>query len=92
MDRRRFVATLGVGLTGAPGRAFSQGRRAARVGWVGGFYSPAAAHSLFEAFRQEMRALGYVEGQNLMADARWMTGTAPDEAARLTAESEYRCR
>ena len=86
MDRRTFVVTLAVGLTVAPGAALSQGRKAARVGWVGGFYSPAAAHSFYEAFRQEMRELGYVEGQNLTAEARWMTGTAPDEAARLTAE------
>src|SRR5260370_5121675 len=33
-----------------------------------------------------MRELGYVEGQNLTIDARWMEGNTPDEAARLTAE------
>jgi putative tryptophan/tyrosine transport system substrate-binding protein len=33
-----------------------------------------------------MRELGYVEGQNLTIDARWMEGNEPEEAARLTAE------
>jgi putative tryptophan/tyrosine transport system substrate-binding protein len=33
-----------------------------------------------------MRELGYVEGQTVTIDARWMDGTAPEEAARLSAE------
>jgi len=86
MDGRAFAVTLGAGLAAAPASALSQGRRAARVGWVGGSHSPSAARALFEAFRQGMGELGYIEGQNLTAEARWMAGTSPDEAARLTAE------
>lgn len=86
MDRRAFVVTLGVGLIAAPASPASQARKAARIGWVGGWYSASAAHSLFEAFRQGMRERGYVEGQDLTTDARWMKGTAPDEAGRLTGE------
>ena len=33
-----------------------------------------------------MRELGYVEGQNLTIDGRWMEGNSVDEAARLTAQ------
>jgi len=33
-----------------------------------------------------MRELGYVEGQTITIEARWMEGTAPDEAAGLSAE------
>jgi len=33
-----------------------------------------------------MRELGYVEGQTVTIEARWMEGTGPDEAARLSAE------
>jgi putative tryptophan/tyrosine transport system substrate-binding protein len=58
----------------------------ARIGWVGGWYSLSAANVLFDAFRQGMRELGYVEGQTVTIEARWMEGTAPDEAARLSAE------
>jgi putative ABC transport system substrate-binding protein len=86
MDRRRFVVALSAGLVAAPGSARAQARKSARVGWVGGWYSPSAAGSLLDAFRQGMRELGYVEGQNLTIDARWMEGNTRDEAARLTAE------
>jgi len=86
MDRRTFVVSIGVGLIAAPASTRSQGRKAARVGWVGGWYSLSAANGLFEAFRQGMRELGYVEGQTVTIEARWMEGTAPDEAAGLSAE------
>jgi len=86
MDRRTFVVSISVGLIAAPALTRSQGRKAARVGWVGGWYSLSAANGLFEAFRQGMRELGYVEGQNVTIEARWMEGTAPDEAAGLSAE------
>jgi putative tryptophan/tyrosine transport system substrate-binding protein len=86
MDRRTFVASLGVGLIAAPASTRSQGRKVARVGWVGGWYTLSAANLLFDAFRQGMRELGYVEGQTIKIDARWMEGTAPEEAARLSAE------
>jgi putative tryptophan/tyrosine transport system substrate-binding protein len=86
MDRRTFVASIGVGLIAAPASSRSQGSKIARVGWVGGWYSLAAANVLFDAFRRGMRELGYVEGQTVAIDARWMEGTAPDEAARLSAE------
>ena len=89
MDRRAFVVTLSVGLIGAPGSTRSQGRKAARIGWVGGWYSPAAAQPLFDAFRQRMRELGYVEGQNLIIDAVWMERLATDEAVRLIGPPTY---
>jgi putative tryptophan/tyrosine transport system substrate-binding protein len=86
MDRRTFVASLIVGITAVPASTRSQGRKMARIGWVGGWYTLSAANGLFEAFRQGMRELGYVEGQTVTIEARWMEGTAPDEAAGLSAE------
>jgi putative ABC transport system substrate-binding protein len=86
MDRRTFVVSLVVGLTAAPASIRSQGRKVARIGWVGGWYTLSAANGLFDAFRQGMRELGYVEGQTVTIEARWMEGTAPDEAAALSAE------
>jgi putative ABC transport system substrate-binding protein len=86
MDRRTFVATLSVVLIATPGSIASQGRKVARIGWVGGWYSLFAANVLFDAFRQGLRELGHVEGQTVVIDARWMEGTALDEAARLSAE------
>ena len=86
MDRRAFVVALGVGLVIAPGSTRSQTRTAARIGWVGGWYSLSAGASIFGAFLQGMREVGYIEGQNLTIDARWMEGNESDEASRLTAE------
>jgi putative ABC transport system substrate-binding protein len=52
---------------------------------VVGFLSPAAAPSArHEAFRQELRALGWVEGQNLRIEFRW----AANSADRLAAMAE----
>jgi putative tryptophan/tyrosine transport system substrate-binding protein len=84
MNRRTFVVALSAGLIAVPTR--SEVRTAVRVGWVGGWYSPSAAASLLDAFREGMRQLGYVEGQNLTIDGRWMEGNSVDEAARLTAQ------
>jgi len=86
MDRRTFAAGIGVVLFAAPVATTSQRRRIARVGWVGGWYSHSAANVLFDAFLQGMRDLGYVEGQTVAIDARWMEGTAPDEAGKLSVE------
>jgi hypothetical protein len=65
--------------------AHAETRRRALIGWIGAWYSPTAAGALFDAFRQGLRDLGYVEGQTFTIDARWMEGNTPDEAARLTA-------
>jgi len=56
---------------------------------VVGFLSPAAAPSArHEAFRQELRALGWVEGQNLRIEFRW----AANKAERLAAMAEELAR
>jgi putative tryptophan/tyrosine transport system substrate-binding protein len=86
MNRRTFVLTLGSGLLGAPGLARAQGRKMARVGWVGAWYSRSGGATFLDAFRQGMRERGYIEGQNLTIDARWMESVSPDEAASITAE------
>jgi putative tryptophan/tyrosine transport system substrate-binding protein len=87
MDRRIFVFTLGTGVvTARSGAAQVLNRKAIRIGYVGAWYSTTTARSLFDAFRQGLGDLGYVEGQNLTIDARWMEGMATDEAARLTAK------
>jgi putative tryptophan/tyrosine transport system substrate-binding protein len=86
MNRRTFVLTLGSGLLAAPGAARAQGRKVARVGWVGAWYSRSGAATFLDAFRQGMRDRGYIEGQNLMIDARWMESVSPDEAASITGE------
>jgi putative ABC transport system substrate-binding protein len=44
-----------------------------RIGVLQAF-SPAVSEPFVEAFRQGLRALGYVEGQNIAAEYRWAHG------------------
>jgi putative tryptophan/tyrosine transport system substrate-binding protein len=48
-------------------------RKVWRIGVIQAF-SPAVGEPFVEAFRQGLRALGYVEGQNLAAEYRWAHG------------------
>jgi putative ABC transport system substrate-binding protein len=57
-----------------------------RIGLLSGLFPPSAPTSREEAFRQGLRALGYVEGQNLVIEYRYAEGRAerlPDLAAEL---------
>ena len=73
MDRRTFIGSVASALLAAPLVVEAQpAKRVARIGFIGAWYSPSAAAILFEAFRRGMRELGYVEGQNLSIDTRWV--------------------
>jgi putative ABC transport system substrate-binding protein len=80
------VLTLALGLLAGPLAAGAQqSPKVARIGFISGS-SPATAGHTFEAFRQGLRDLGYVEGQNLAIEARWAEGKAerfPDLIADL---------
>jgi putative tryptophan/tyrosine transport system substrate-binding protein len=89
MRRRAFIAALG-GTVAWPFAARAQQSampvtgRPARVGILTGGGQP--ANPVFEAFRQEMRRLGYVEGRTLIIEFRSAAGAndrLPDLAAEL---------
>ena len=44
-----------------------------RIGWLSGGDST-SSRSQVEGFRQGLRGLGYVEGQNILLDYRWAEG------------------
>src|SRR6266481_674717 len=80
------MLTLALGIHGAPLTAEAQ--QAEKVHWIGycshGFPLPEFVPHL-EAFREGLRALGYVEGQNLVIEYRYAEGS--DERLRdLVAE------
>ncbi len=54
-----------------------------RIGYLGPTSSSAGAR-LLESFRQGLRELGYVEGQNIFVDYRWAEGR-PDRFPALAA-------
>src|SRR5437870_8356232 len=76
MERRTFLATLVGGLLAAPLAAEAQPReKLPRVGYLSpGSSSDPARLRRFEAFRQGLRELGYVEGQNIVIEPRWAEG------------------
>jgi hypothetical protein len=79
-DRRAFLSTLAGGLLAAPIAAAAQsGSKVHRVGYL------STAGSVFEPFRQGLRELGYVEGQNLVLDVRLAHGRL-DRLPALAAE------
>jgi putative ABC transport system substrate-binding protein len=76
MDRRAFIGTLTGGLLAAPLAAKAQpAGKVPRVGYLSpGSSSDPLRRRRFEAFRQGLRELGYVEGQNIVLEPRWAEG------------------
>src|SRR5207245_1299201 len=69
MDRRAFLGTLGLGVLPAPRVAGAQSRKMFRIGVLSPYSSSTPAPS-FHAFRDGLRELGYVEGQNIVLEYR----------------------
>jgi putative ABC transport system substrate-binding protein len=61
-----------------------QPKKVPRIGYLSAF-TPSAGGPLLEAFRQGLRELGYVEGQNIFIDYRWAEGR-PDRFPILAGE------
>ena len=71
MDRRAFITVMGGSIIAAPlvGEA-QQAGKVARIGMLGG----PPSDPFVEAFKQGLRELGYVEGQNIELQYRWAEG------------------
>lgn len=72
MDRRGFVAMIG-GALAAPLVRAQQPAKVPRIGYLFSFIRSQGEH-LWEACRQGMRELGYVEGRNVVLEPRWADG------------------
>ena len=74
--RRRFLITLNAGVLGTPRVSFAQ--QPSKVARIGYLYFGSRQSSLdtgrYNAFVQGMRELGYVEGTNLIIEARFADG------------------
>jgi ABC-type uncharacterized transport system substrate-binding protein len=74
LGRRAFLAGSGAVLLAAPLTAQAQqAAKVYRIGFLSGG-SAAASKPFAEQFRQGLRELGYVEGQNLIIEYRWAEG------------------
>jgi len=86
MNRRAFLRALSAGLLTAPLAAEAQqAGKVPRIGFLG-VTSASDRPPLLDAFRQGLRELGWVEGQNIVIDYRYAQGRVdrlPDLAAEL---------
>jgi putative ABC transport system substrate-binding protein len=87
MDRRAFIGTLTGGLLAAPLGAATQEYKVGKIARIGYLAtnlrgSPPASH---EAFLEELRSLGYVEGRNVVIEYRDAEGM-DERLAALAAE------
>ena len=86
MRRREFIALVGGAIACPMGvRAQQQTGKVPRIGFLS-LTSPSDRPPLLDAFRQGLRDLGWVEGQNIVIDYRYAEGRVdrlPDLAAEL---------
>ncbi len=69
-----LIVTLALGLLAAPLLAEAQqARGTVTIGYLGNS-SPSLEANLVDAFREGLRQLGYVEGQNLVISYQWAEG------------------
>jgi len=85
--RRKLLIAFGAGALAASFSALAQKplSKAPRVGYLFSF-TPAEGQHLWEACRQGLRELGYVEGRNILLEPRWAEGRhdrLPDLAREL---------
>ncbi len=74
MDRRAFIGALSGGLLGAaPALEAQQVGKVYRIVYLGNS-SAALESDLSGAFRDGLRQLNYIEGQNIVIDYRWAEG------------------
>jgi len=72
--RRKLIFALSAGAL-LPPWAAAQPAKVLRIGWISNDRGSGSA-PMFAAFRDGLRDLGYVEGRNLVIDARWGEGSS----------------
>ena len=86
VDRRAFIGTLTGSLLAAPLAAEAQpAGKVYRIGLLDYSAPDPARQEWWKAFRQQMRQLGYVEGQNVRFEPRWAQSDY-DQLQKLAAE------
>jgi len=72
ITRRNFIGTLAGGVLAAPlGAEGQQAGKVVRIGLLSYGASGPASAARWKAFRDQLRELGYVEGQNVIFETRW---------------------
>ena len=75
MRRREILTLLGVGVAAWPFAALAQqSDRMHRIGFLIGVADDTNSRAMYEAFRQELQQLGWIDGRNVRIDARFGAG------------------
>src|SRR5258706_4288012 len=85
MRRREFVGVLGGAAAWPLAARAQQANRLYRIGYLS-FGSLAAEASRLNAVQAGHAALGYIQGQNLVIETRWLEGGKYDQLAELAAQ------
>jgi putative tryptophan/tyrosine transport system substrate-binding protein len=85
MNRRAFMTGLGVVLAAPFAAEAQQTAKIVRIGLLDYAVPDSASDARWNAFRERLRELGYVEGQNLVLERRWGQGK-PERLPGLAAE------
>ena len=84
MRRRDFITLLGAAMAWPLAARAQQIGKIPRIGYLGPS-SPALERHLVDAFREKLRELGHVEGENIAIEYRWAEGR-DDRLPGLAAE------
>jgi putative ABC transport system substrate-binding protein len=73
--RRTFLGALAGGLFAAPLAAAGQQAKVWRIGWLGDGTRASREWNTLTPLREGLRELYYIEGKNVIIDARWSDGS-----------------
>jgi ABC-type uncharacterized transport system substrate-binding protein len=73
-SRRAFLGFAVMGALAAPRAVTAQGRKVSRIGVLSPFTQSDGPAPSFQVFRDTLRELGHVEGENLAFEYRWADG------------------
>jgi ABC-type uncharacterized transport system substrate-binding protein len=73
MKRRKFIRLLGAATAWPLAARAQQTGKMSRIGYLGSS-SPSLEPHYIEAFRQKLRDLGHVDGENIVIEYRWAEG------------------
>jgi hypothetical protein len=86
MNRRAFVTGFGAVLA-APRVCQPQQGRTVKIGYLGGHVGPiGVGASTSQAFRDGLRERGWIEGENVTIEYRWLGNSSTQRAAVLAEE------
>jgi len=91
VERRAFLGAATVGLLAAPlATETQQAGKVWRIAWLGDGTRSAREGNTLTPLRDGLRELGYIEGKNILIDARWSDGS--EEQLRRDAADFVRLR